>query len=55
MGAKRYFLDTTATSRANAAIALLSEHALDPWVVSAGVSWRFQAHGPEIGPPLRTT
>lgn len=39
--AKRYFVDTTATFRAGNAIALQSEHALDPWVVSAGVSYRF--------------
>jgi len=39
--AKRYFVDTTATFRAGSATALLTEHTLDPWVVSAGVSYRF--------------
>lgn len=39
--AKRYFVDTTATFRAGSATALQSEHALDPWVISAGVSYRF--------------
>ena len=39
--AKRSFVDTTATFRAGAATALQTEHALDPWVVSAGVSYRF--------------
>lgn len=39
--AKRYFVDTTATFSAGAATALQTEHALDPWVVSAGVSYRF--------------
>lgn len=46
--AKHYFVDTTATSRADSATALLSEHALDPSVISASVSWRFRAHDPEI-------
>lgn len=39
--AKRYFVDTTATFRAGSTTALLTEHALDPWVISAGVSYRF--------------
>ena len=39
--AKRYYVDTTATFRAGSTIALQSEHTLDPWVVSAGVSYRF--------------
>lgn len=39
--AKRYFVDTTATFRAGSATALQTEHALDPWVISAGVSYRF--------------
>lgn len=39
--AKRYFVDTTATFRAGSATALQTEHALDPWVVSAGLAWRF--------------
>jgi outer membrane protein len=41
LDAKRYFVDTTATFRAGSATALQTEHALDPWVVSAGVSYRF--------------
>ena len=39
--AKRYFVDTTATFRAGSATALQTEHALDPWVISAGLSYRF--------------
>ncbi len=39
--AKRYFIDTTATFRAGSAIALQTEHALDPWVISAGLTYRF--------------
>ncbi len=39
--AKRYFVDTTATFRAGNAVALRSEHELDPWVISAGLSLRF--------------
>jgi outer membrane protein len=39
--AKRYFVDTTATFRAGNAVALRTEHELDPWVVSAGLSYRF--------------
>jgi outer membrane protein len=39
--AKRYFVDTTATFRAGAATALQTEHDLDPWVISAGLSYRF--------------
>lgn len=39
--AKRYFVDTTATFRSGSAIALETEHALDPWVISAGLSYRF--------------
>ncbi len=39
--AKRYYVDTTATFRAGSTIALQSDHTLDPWVVSAGVSYRF--------------
>lgn len=39
--AKRYFVGTTATFRAGDAIALQTEHDLDPWVVSAGLSYRF--------------
>ncbi len=39
--AKRYFIDTTATFRAGNAIRFQSEHKLDPWVVSAGLAYRF--------------
>lgn len=39
--AKRYFVDTTATFRAGNTVALQTEHTLDPWVVSAGLAYRF--------------
>lgn len=39
--AKRYFMDTTASFFAGNRLALQTEHELDPWVVSAGLSWRF--------------
>lgn len=39
--AKRYFVGTTATFNAGDTVALQSEHALDPWVVSAGLAYRF--------------
>lgn len=39
--AKRYFVDTTATFRAGNAVALQTDHDLDPWVISAGLSFRF--------------
>ncbi len=38
---KRYFVDTTATFRAGNVTALRSDHKLDPWVISAGISLRF--------------
>lgn len=41
LDAKRYFVGTTATFRAGNTIALRTEHDLDPWVVSAGLSYRF--------------
>jgi len=41
LDAKRYFIDTTATFRAGDAIALQTEHNLDPWVLSAGLTYRF--------------
>lgn len=41
LDAKRYFVGTTATFRAGNAIALQSKHDLNPWVVSAGLSYRF--------------
>ncbi len=39
--AKRYFIDTTARWFAGNAIAIQTEHKLDPWVVSAGLSYSF--------------
>ena len=39
--AKRYFVGTTATFRAGAATALQTKHDLDPWVISAGLAYRF--------------
>ncbi|MDJ0643040.1 MAG: OmpW family outer membrane protein [Erythrobacter sp.] len=41
LDAKRYFIGTTATFRAGNAIALRSDHDLDPWILSAGLSYRF--------------
>ena len=41
LDAKRYFVDTTATFRAGQAVALRTEHKLDPWVLSAGLAYRF--------------
>ena len=41
LDAKRYFVDTTATFRAGQAVALQTEHKLDPWVISAGLAYRF--------------
>jgi outer membrane protein len=41
LDAKRYFVGTTATFRAGNATALQSEHDLDPWVISAGLAYRF--------------
>lgn len=39
--AKRYFIDTTARWYAGDTLAIETDHKLDPWVVSAGVSYRF--------------
>lgn len=39
--AKRYFIDTTLQVRAGDTLVLETDHKLDPWVVSAGVSYRF--------------
>ena len=39
--AKRYFIDTTATWFAGDTLVIETEHDLDPWVVSAGVSYKF--------------
>ena len=41
LDAKRYFVGTTATFSAGDTVALQTEHDLDPWVVSAGLSLRF--------------
>lgn len=41
LDAKRYFVGTTATFRAGQTVALESEHDLDPWVISAGLAFRF--------------
>ena len=38
---KRYFVDTTARFRAGDRVVLETKHKLDPWVASAGVTWRF--------------
>lgn len=39
--AKRYFIGTTATFRAGNAVALQTDHDLDPWVISGGLTYRF--------------
>ncbi|WFL76204.1 OmpW family outer membrane protein [Altererythrobacter arenosus] len=39
--AKRYFVDTTARWYAGNTLAIQTEHKLDPWVLSAGVAFRF--------------
>ena len=39
--AKRYFVDTTARWYAGNTIVIETEHALDPWVLSAGLGFRF--------------
>lgn len=42
LDAKRYFLKTTARwYDANGGKLLQTKHALDPWVLSAGLAWRF--------------
>ncbi len=41
LDAKRYFIDTTARWYAGNTLAIETKHKLDPWVVSAGVSYRF--------------
>lgn len=38
---KRYWVDTTARFHAGSQLVLETEHKLDPWVASAGVTWRF--------------
>ncbi len=39
--AKKYFVSTTARWYAGSTLAIETEHKLDPWVLSAGVSVRF--------------
>ena len=39
--AKRYFIDTTARWYVGNTLAIETEHKLDPWVISAGLSYRF--------------
>lgn len=39
--AKRYFIDTTARFRAGTITLLETKHRLDPWVISAGLAYRF--------------
>lgn len=41
LDAKRYFIDTTLEVRAGDTLVLETDHSLDPWVVSAGVSYTF--------------
>ena len=41
LDAKKYWVDTTATWYAGNTLAIETEHKLDPWVLSAGVSYRF--------------
>lgn len=39
--AKRYFIGTTATFNAGDMVALQTNHDLDPWVISGGLTYRF--------------
>ena len=39
--AKKYFVKPTAKFYAGNTLALETKHKLDPWVISAGVTWRF--------------
>ena len=41
LDAKRYFVDTTARFYAGDTLAIETEHKLDPWVLSAGLAFRF--------------
>ena len=41
LDAKRYWVDTTAKWYAGNTLAIETEHKLDPWVLSAGVGFRF--------------
>ncbi|WP_026091902.1 OmpW/AlkL family protein [Porphyrobacter sp. AAP82] len=38
---KRYFIDTTARWYVGNTLAIETEHQLDPWVISAGIAYRF--------------
>ena len=41
LDAKKYWVGTTASWYAGNTLAIETEHDLDPWVLSAGVSYRF--------------
>ncbi len=41
LDAKRYFVDTTARWYAGGTKVIQTKHQLDPWVLSAGVGFRF--------------
>ncbi|ANY19635.1 outer membrane protein W [Tsuneonella dongtanensis] len=41
LDAKRYFIDTTARWYAGQTVVIQTRHKLDPWVLSAGLAWRF--------------
>ena len=41
LDAKKYFVGTTARWYAGNTLAIETEHELDPWVLSAGLAWRF--------------
>lgn len=41
LDAKKYFVDTTASWYANDTLAIQTKHKLDPWVLSAGIAYRF--------------
>ncbi len=41
LDAKQYFIDTDARWFAGDTLAIETTHKLDPWVLSAGVSFRF--------------
>ena len=41
LDAKRYFINTTARWYAGSTTVIQTEHSLDPWVLSAGVGFRF--------------
>lgn len=41
LDAKRYFINTTARWHAGQTVAIETRHTLDPWVLSAGLAWRF--------------